>query len=63
MRNETKREAQDRILQAVIGAFYALEDEPELTRPQKDEMYAAMDAQFRRVERLFGYEPGSWGRG
>ena len=51
-----KREAQREIMymaQLVFGN--SVED-------YTDEMKAEMDKQFRRMEKLFNYEPGSWAR-
>lgn len=58
-KTEIKHKAQDEIMHAIGGRFTTLADYEELTPELRD----AMDAQMRRIEKLFGYDPGSWLRG
>lgn len=53
-RTELKQKAQDALMSAAQTAFGKDEVDQEL----RDEM----DQQLQRIERLFGYELGSWGR-
>lgn len=57
-KTEIKTEAKERIMYKISAAFTTWGDE-EITA----EVGAEMDKQMRRIERLLGYEPGSWGRG
>lgn len=57
-----KEEAQSRLMSAMQVAFDALEDSSLLPR-DKDNLREAMSGQMARVERIFGYAPGSWSRG
>jgi hypothetical protein len=54
---ERRQRAQDMIMHA---AFYALADDESLTEAEKGAMEKELHAQLNRVERLFGYEVGSW---
>ena len=54
-KKEIKQTAQDNLMSSMQAAFCA----DELTNAARDEM----DKQMKRVERLFGYESGSWSRG
>ena len=51
---ETKYAVQSELMSAMQLAFTDLE---------AGDAWDAMDAQFRRVEKLLGYDPGSWHRG
>jgi hypothetical protein len=62
-KTELKQEAQDALMQSMTAAFYAINDNDDMTEEQREALYAAADEQMRRVEKLFGYEPGSWLRG
>lgn len=62
-KRELKMVAQDRILTAISGAFYSVSDDPDLNAKDREAVIDELDRQFRRVEKLFGYEPGSWLRG
>ena len=57
-RTQIKENAQNDLMIAMQTAFSYLDgygtDSPE---------WIAMDKQFRRVEKLFGYQEGSWNRG
>ncbi len=60
LKAEIRDKAQDRLMDALGVAFSRLYDEePE----HMEEIKEAMDAQMKRIERLFGYDPGSWARG
>jgi hypothetical protein len=62
-RRELKQKAQDLLLLATTTAFIRLIDDDTLTHNERHELYAEMDKQLIRVEKLFNYEPGSWLRG
>lgn len=54
-RTERKQEAQDQLLHGMQVAFARNEDDEELRE--------IMSKQMERVEKMFGYEPGSFTRG
>lgn len=63
---ERKEKAQNLLINAALAAFYSIhdplsscyiEDETERTTLEK-----TMSDQLARVEKLFGYEPNSFGR-
>ena len=56
-KRELKEQAQDELIAGLRASFSTLPDEA----PQ--ELRNAMSDQFARIERLFGYEPYSNGRG
>ncbi len=62
-KTEIKHAAQDALMHGMTAAFYAINDNDDLTEEQKAALHAAADEQMKRVEKLFGYEPGSWIRG
>lgn len=62
-KTQIKQDAQDRLLHAMIGAFYAVGDDDEMSDDDKNQMIAAMSNQMKRVEKMFGYVPGSCPRG
>lgn len=53
-RTEIKHQAQDELLHHMRSAFYAASDEG-----WDDELVTELKKQYQRVEKLFGYEPGS----
>ena len=57
-RKDIKEEAQDMLMHSVRLAFN--KENPYNTTDQ--EVIAEMDKQMRRIEKLFGYETGSWKR-
>lgn len=57
-RAEVKQEAQDLLMQAMQVAFNGI-----YTDLDEDAVREEMDKQMRRVEKLFGYQEGSWNRG
>lgn len=59
-KTEAKNKAQDLLMQAMQVAYHYLED-PDLE--DKEAIRAVIDVQFERVEELFGYDVGSWGKG
>lgn len=61
-KKELKEEAQSRLLSAMSIAFNQVED-TYLTREQKDALSEMMDREMKRVEKMFGYDPGSFMRG
>lgn len=54
-KTEVKHSAQDALMSAMQIAFDRGEDDPAIREE--------MDKQFQRVEKLFGYVPGSFNRG
>jgi hypothetical protein len=55
-KKEIKERAQDELMHSLANAFYSDE--------AKDKaVFAEMDKQMKRIEKLFGYKPGSWRRG
>ena len=62
MKTQRKQQAQEIILQALISAYYQISDHDDLTDDEKKLLAEAIDEQHRRVEKLFGYIPGSCGR-
>lgn len=58
-----KQRAQEMLLSAAGNAVYALEDDSELTESEKARVLDQLEKQFQRIERTFGYEPGSWSMG
>lgn len=57
-RQEIKEAAQDKIMQGIQGAFSLASDEGDDEKVVKE-----MDKQFKRIEKMFGYDIGSWNRG
>lgn len=57
-KTEAKRKAQDMLVNAAMTAFYAVYDGEE----KDPAVLVALETQARRIEKLFGYEPGSWMR-
>ena len=58
-RTELKQLAQEKLMQGVQTAFACLEHDAD----DSEALRAEMDAQMLRIEKLFGYAPGSFGRG
>ena len=54
MKKDIKEEAQDELMLAMQVAFNNVSNR---------EVVKEMDRQFKRVEKLFGYNMGSWNRG
>ena len=50
-----KHQAQDAILHAAMNVFYHLTDED-----ASPELVEEAHRQINRIEKLFGYEPGTW---
>ena len=57
-RTKLKRAAQDRLLEALPVAFERLH-----RVDYTAELETEMSRQMERIESLFGYKSGSWGRG
>lgn len=55
-----KQKAQDLLMGAMMNALYHLNDDPHLTDAEKEKVAEQMEKQKQRVEKLLGYEPGSW---
>ena len=54
--NVVKKAAQDALMEAMRRGMNAIRDES----PDDAKFREEVEAQFRRVEKLFRYEPGSW---
>jgi hypothetical protein len=54
--NLVKKAAQDTLMEAMRRGINAIRDET----PDDAKFREEAEAQFRRVEKLFRYEPGSW---
>ena len=64
-KRERKQQAQTELLHALSTAFYRVADDggyEGLDDEAKEMLIADLDEQMRRIEKLFGIEPGSWGR-
>jgi len=59
-RTQRIQEMQDLLIHHAGSAFYALGDEGV---PADDPRVKELDRQFSRIERLFGYAPGTFRRG
>ena len=55
-KKQIKETAQDALLSALQQAF-------ESSAAEDEAVFAEMDKQFARIEKTFGYKPGSWTRG
>lgn len=56
-----KQLAQEIIMSRIATAMYPLyEEHPELTDRERELVAQHVNKQKERVEKLFGYEPGSW---
>jgi hypothetical protein len=60
-RAEVKDQAQTLLLSCMAGAFYKVTDR-DMSVEEATALRAEMDRQMSRVEKLFGFVPGSWGR-
>lgn len=60
-KTDLKHKAQDYLMSGMQTAFYRIGDDSSLTERQKSAIRSEAEKQFRRVERLFGYDPDSWG--
>ena len=56
-KKELREEAQDALMHGMQTAFRSTQ------RSQDADIRKEMDRQMRRVEKLFGYQAGSWMRG
>ena len=64
-KRERKEQAQAELLHALSTAFYRVADEAGydgMDDEAREMCYADLDEQMKRIEKLFGYEPGSWSR-
>lgn len=61
-RVERRKRAQDIILKWIGNSFYEVNDS-DMDEQEKSKLTTEMSRQMERIERLFGYTPGSWGRG
>ena len=56
-RTEIKQQARDALMDSLVYAAERAQNDG-----ASDEVINEMDQQMRRIEKLFGYEQGSWGR-
>lgn len=61
-RTEIKQISQDEIMNGIQIAFSTI-DNHQISDEEKELLIAEMDKQMSRIEKLFGYSIGSWGRG
>ena len=62
-RTEIKQKAQDALMTAAQSGFYAIYEKGNVNEEDAKIIAKEMDIQMTRIEKLFGYTPGSWGRG
>ena len=64
-KTEIKRKAQDEILQMAMQSMLATSERnlDDLNDKDMTLLTGEMDKQLERIEKLFGYVPGSWTRG
>ena len=63
-KTDAKHRAQDELLSAMGVAFMRIhEDSTDMSDEERQLVLEKMDQQMLRVEKLFGYVPGSWTRG
>lgn len=55
-----KQKAQDLLMSAMMTALYHLNDDQNMTETEKERVAEQMEKQKQRIERLFGYQAGSW---
>ena len=61
-KTEIKAEAKLRLLQAIGTAFYPVYEDGRLSKENAEIVAEEMDKQMERVEKMFGYVPGSFFR-
>ena len=61
-KKQLKEDAQDKLLAALPTAFYAIADDENIPEETKQVLYKELNNQMARIEKLFGYEPYTWGR-
>lgn len=61
---ELKRKAQDEVLHAAMQAIVMTSENnlDNMDDAEMSELKAEMNNQLKRIEKMFGYEPGSWMR-
>jgi hypothetical protein len=61
---ELKRKAQNEILHTAMQAILvtAENNSDGMNEAEMAELKTEMDNQLKRIEKMFGYEPGSWQR-
>ena len=62
-KTERKHEAQRQLMLGMQIAFSAVHEELKHDGQFRSEMLIEMSKQMERIEKLFGYEVGSWNRG
>lgn len=62
-KTEIKHKAQDELLHGMQTAFARMADDISLSGEELDLLRIEADKQMSRVEKMFGYEPGSFYRG
>ena len=58
-----KQIAQEHLLTAMQAAFNRIDDDVDLTEKQRAVIHDQADKQMKRIEKMFGFVEGSWGRG
>ena len=58
-----KQRAQEEILSMIGKAWASVENDPDMTEREREQVLDQMSKQYARIEKLFGYEPFSWMRG
>lgn len=63
LQDHIKHDTQDMLMNALSHAFYAHNDREYVSDKAERETLKELRKQFRRVEKLFGYDPGTWSEG
>lgn len=56
---QDKQTAQNNIMHSLTSAYYAIYDSS-MTTENKSKQLAILEQQKQRIEKLFGFEKGSW---
>lgn len=62
-KTEAKEAAQDAMMHSLQSVTYFISDNHDWNEREKQQVFDAFETQFRRIEKIFGYDPGSWGMG
>ncbi len=62
-KQSAKETAQDELMHAMQGALDNLRDKEEGDPSENALIAAHAEKQFRRIEKMFGYQHGSWSAG
>ena len=57
-KRERKEQAQDMLMSALSSAWYRVADDFDLDEGAKEALYADLEEQAQRIEKMFGFEPG-----